>query len=354
MQQAGISKSTDTLVIEICRQVRAMYRASIGITTSIAKSATDWIGQNAELIGMEGIWIGEDIGIGQEISILITSLLESTESVRVGTGIVPIAVHNLSTIARMALTLQEIAKGRFVLGVGLGGTQDLHKLGLQVDRPVSTLRDTARCLNRLFNAETVTIDSELIHLTEYSLRINQPINIPIFFGVRGPQMLKLAGSVADGVILSGPTEYLKYAIDVVNTAAARGGRSPESIEKVVWRPTIPTFKGGNERLAKRVVALVVADTPEQVLDLLEIDKERAHKIRDVVAVSGPKAAVDLIDQQFIETFAISGTREHMVDRFEEIHKLGATELVVGPPFSGNWRGAVTEIFNEIQNRRVVN
>jgi 5,10-methylenetetrahydromethanopterin reductase len=328
-----------------------MYRASIGITTSMEKSATDWIGQHAEPIGADGIWVGEDIGIGQEISILIASLLENTKSARVGTGIVPIAVHNLSTIARTALTLQEVGKGRFVLGIGLGGIQDLRRLGLQVDRPVSALQDATNCLNQLFNAEAVTINSELIHLTEFSLRISQPVKIPIFFGVRGPQMLKLAGAIADGVILSGPTEYLEYAIDIVNTAASDSGRSPEDVEKVVWRPTIPTFKGGSEKLAKRVVALVVADTPEQVLKLLDIDRERTDKIRKTVSSSGPKAAVDLVDQQFIETFAISGTKEHMVDKFEQMHKLGATELIVGPPFSGNWRDAVTEIFEEIQSRR---
>jgi 5,10-methylenetetrahydromethanopterin reductase len=328
-----------------------MYRASIGVTTSMAKSATDWIGQHSESMGVEGIWVGEDIGIGQETSILVTSLLENTENVRIGTGIVPIAVHNLSTIARTALTLQEAGRGRFVLGIGLGGVQDLRKLGLSLGKPVTALQDATSCLNRLFNAETVTINSELIHLTEFSLRINQPVKIPIFFGVRGPQMLRLAGKIADGVILSGPTEYLEYAIGLINAAASESNRDPRTIDKVVWRPTIPTFKGESEKLARRVVALVVADTPEQVLDLLDVDRERASKIRDSVAASGPATAADLVDQQFIETFAVSGTKEHMVDRFEEMHRLGATEMVIGPPFSGNWREAITEIFREIQDRR---
>jgi 5,10-methylenetetrahydromethanopterin reductase len=328
-----------------------MYRVSIGITTSMKKTATDWIGQHAESIGADGIWVGEDIGIGQEISVLVASLLESTERVRIGTGIVPVAIHNISTVARMALTLYETGRGRFILGLGLGGIQDLLRLGVQVNKPVSAIQAAVECLDHLFNAETVTANSELIHLTEYSLKIGQPVKIPIVLGVRGPQMLKLAGRIADGVILSGPTKYLKYAINVVNTAASDSGRSPENIEKVVWKPTIPTFKGGSEKLTKHVVALVVADTPKEVLGLLDIDMERADKVRERVASAGPKAAIELIDQQFIETFAISGTKEHMVDKFDQMHRIGATELVVGPPFSGNWRDAVTEIFEEVRNRR---
>ncbi len=328
-----------------------MYRASVGITTSMNTSATNWIGQIADSLGVEGIWVGEDIGVGQEPSILSSFLLENTTQVRVGTGITPITVHNISTIARMAYTLQEVGNGRFVLGLGLGGIQDLQRAGLKVDKPVSALRDATLALRHLFNADSVTMKSELFNLTEFSLRISQPIDIPVFFGVRGPQMLKLAGEMADGVILSGPLEYLRYAMDIIDKAAHERERPLREIERVVWLPTIPTFKGGSDKLAKQVVALVLADTPEQVLDLLDIDRNRADRIRKVVAASGPKAGADLINQDFIDTFAVSGTKEHMIDRFEEIHKMGVTEVVLGPPFSGDWRGAMTEIFQEIHQRR---
>ena len=328
-----------------------MYRASVGITTSMNVSATNWIGENAEVTGIDGIWVGEDIGIGQETSILTADLLSRTRNVRVGTGIVPVTIHNISTIARAALTLHEIGNGRYVQGIGIGGMQDLVKHGILLTKPVSELHKSTQVLRRLFQAESVTIQTELMNLREFSLRINEPVNIPIFYGVRGPQMLKLAGKVADGVILSGPIDYIRYAIDVVDTAAKAEGRRSEDVEKVVWLPTIPTFKGGNEKLAKSVVAIVVADTPGQVLDLLDIDKERANKIRNAVAEAGPKRGAEFVDQHFIDTFAISGSCEHMVDRFELIHNLGATELVLGPPFSGEWREAMTEIFHEIHLRR---
>lgn len=328
-----------------------MYRASVGITTSMNVNATSWIGENADSLGIDGIWVGEDIGIGQETSILTADLLSKTRDVRVGTGIVPITIHNIATIARAALTLHEIGNGRYVQGVGVGGIQDLIKQGKQLTKPVTELRKATQVLRQLFKTESVTIQTELMNLNEFSLRINEPVKVPIFYGVRGPQMLKLAGKIADGVILSGPIDYIRYAIEVVDEAALNVGRSKDEIEKVVWLPTIPTFKGGSEKLAKRVVALVVADTPEQVLDLLDIDHECADKIRKDVAESGPKEGAEFVNQQFIDTFAISGTCTQMVDKFELIHDLGATEVVLGPPFSGEWREAMTEIFQEIHLRR---
>jgi len=154
-----------------------MYRASVGITTSMNVSATSWIGENAESLGIDGIWVGEDIGIGQETSILTADLLGKTREVRVGTGIVPITIHNITTIARAALTLHEVGNGRYVQGIGAGGIQDLIKHGIHLTKPVTELRKSTRVLRQLFKTESVTIQTELMNLREFSLRINEPVNI---------------------------------------------------------------------------------------------------------------------------------------------------------------------------------
>lgn len=328
-----------------------MYRTSIGITTSMSVSATHWIGDNAENFEVDGIWVGEDIGVGQDATVLTTDLLMRTSNIKVGTGILPISTHNISTIARGALTLQEIGKGRFCLGIGLGGIQDLQKQGIKIEKPVTALRDATNILRRLFASESVTIESALFNLQSFSLNLSAPIDIPIVFGVRGPQMLTLASKLADGVILSGPIKYIEDAIGLIESTTAKTGHRGQSVEKIVWLPTIPTFKGGSDNLAKRVVALVIADTPRQVLETLNVDFERAEKICQAVAAGGPEAGAGLVNQEFIDTFSISGTKEYMVDRFDLLHKLGATEVVLGPPFSGDWRGAMREIFEEIMSRR---
>ena len=58
-----------------------------------------------------------------------------------------------------------------------------------------------------------------------------------------------------------------------------------------------------------------------------------------------------VDQELIDMFSISGSKEHMVDRFDLLAEIGLTEVVLGPPFSGNWREATEEIFKEISSRR---
>jgi alkanesulfonate monooxygenase SsuD/methylene tetrahydromethanopterin reductase-like flavin-dependent oxidoreductase (luciferase family) len=328
-----------------------MYSVSMGITTHMGVSATDWISKNADSLGARSIWVGEDIALGQETFVLTANTLLQTKNVRVGTGIIPVTVHNIATLARVGLTLAEMGEGRFAYGLGIGGIQDLERYGIKIRKPVTELRKTIQTLTRLWAGEAVDAESEVFSIANFGLGNDRNLKIPIFLGVRGPQMLKLEGKIANGVILSGPFDYLKNAIKMVDVAAEEAGREQGSVEKVVWAPTIPTFKGIKEKVAKRVVALVIADTPDAVIDMLSVDREKIEKIRETVAASGPKEGGEFVDDELLEVFSISGSREHMVDRFEALEKIGATEVVIGPPFSGDWREATTEIFEEARIRR---
>ncbi|MFW9806381.1 MAG: LLM class flavin-dependent oxidoreductase [Candidatus Thorarchaeota archaeon] len=327
------------------------YRVSIGITTHMSVTATKWIADNADSLGAKSVWIGEDIALGQETFVLTASTLLRTRKVRVGTGIIPVTVHNIATLARVGVTLDEIGSERFVFGLGIGGIQDLEKHGVYIKKPVTELRKSVNTLKRLWAGETVDSTSEVFSLQNYDLNLNSPLNIPVFLGVRGPQMLKLAGKIADGVILSAPFDYLRFAIDTVNDAAEQVGRNKNEVEKVVWVPTIPTFKGIKEKVARRVVAVVIGDMPDAVLDMLVIDRDKVKRIRDAVAEAGPREGAKFVDSELLDVFSISGTKEHMVDRFEELERIGATEVVLGPPFSGDWREALAEIFAEVDSRR---
>jgi 5,10-methylenetetrahydromethanopterin reductase len=328
-----------------------MYKASVGITTNMKTSSTSWIAKNANRIGIERIWIGEDIDIGQDVFVLTAATMLQSKNVAVGTAIIPITVHKITDLARAAVTLQKLTETEFVFGTGIGGIQDLQKREIHIKKPVTLLKQSITVLKRFWKGETVSFKNELFKVEDFTLGLKESIEIPIFLGVRGPQMLKLTGSIAEGVILSGPFDYLKQANEIINKAAETAGRGKKKVEKVVWLPTIPTFRGGNEKLAKRVVALVVADMPDKVLDMLSIEKEKLNRLKETVKTSGLEAATEFVNQEIMDMFSIAGDKEHMVDRFEELSKIGATEVVLGPPFSGDWRGAMEEIFEEIQRRR---
>lgn len=330
---------------------RNMYRVSAGITTNMSLTASEWIASNAEQLGLDGIWVGEDIGRGHDVFVLTTAVLQGARGVRVGTGIVPITVHDIAALARAVRSLKELADSGFVFGTGIGGTQDLMTLGVKLNKPVTVLGEAVRVLKRLWAGETVSAECELFRLREYSLGFKQPVSVPVFLGVRGPQMLRMAAQMADGVILSGPSEYIHKAIRLVDDEARATGRNKDSIEKVVWQPTIPTFKGGDEMLAKRVVALVVADTPDQVIRMTSVDVGQVETIQSAVKKGGPSAGASHVTPEILDSFSVTGSKERMIEQFEALAGMGATEVVIGPPFSGDWRGAMSEITQEIRMSR---
>ena len=178
-----------------------MYRTSMGITTNMRVTATDWIAKNSERLGIDGIWVGEDIDLGQDVYVLTTAALLNAPKARVGTGIIPVTVHRITTIARAAVTMQNTGNGRFIFGTGIGGIQDLNNLGIIVKKPVTELRKSVATLKSLWAGESVTVESELMKLDDYGLGLKKSVDIPIFLGVRGPKMLKLVGEVADGAVL---------------------------------------------------------------------------------------------------------------------------------------------------------
>lgn len=327
-----------------------MYKISAGMTTNMQKSATEWIADNAHELGLDGIWIGEDIGLGQDVFVLTAATLLRSERVRVCNGIIPITIHNISTIARAAFSLYELGKERYVFGTGIGGLQDLKKRGIHVTKPVTELEIGIQTLRSLWKGERISIDSELFQLQEYSLGIDEESSIPVFMGVRGPQMLELAGSIADGVILSGPVGYLQSAFQIVEVSASAHGRDPQDIERVVWLPTIIEEGQETSQLAKRVVALVASDMPAYVLEMLDIDKERMKNVIDAVAKSGPSAGAELVEQEMIDVFAISGTPEEIVNQFDTLGEMGATEIILGPPYSGGWRNRMRDVMDRFSRK----
>ncbi|MEM2942192.1 MAG: LLM class flavin-dependent oxidoreductase, partial [Candidatus Bathyarchaeia archaeon] len=118
--------------------------------------------------------------------------------------------------------LGEISPGRFRLGLGVGGLQDLASMGVQVQKPVEAMRKTVQTLRSIWGGEFSITDKEL-RLESYKPQYGHPVDTPVFMGVRGPKLLSLAAETADGVILSGPREYVRESIGLVRERRCGSG-----------------------------------------------------------------------------------------------------------------------------------
>lgn len=314
----------------------------LGVTSGAPTDRILRVASVAARSGMYGIWVGEDIGRGYDVFVQASLVMLKAPGKKVGIGVTSPLVHNISTIARAAAALREMGSGRFRLGLGIGGLQDLARLGLTVKKPVALLKDSIDVLRRIWAGETLTIKGENFDLQQFLARYRPGFSIPLYLGVRGPQMLRLAGRIADGVILSGPLAYIEKALKIVRTEAI--GRPLKSrLRAVVWLPTLVVRNTADKELAKVVAATVIADTPSSVLEMSQMPEDDVRNVRKTARERGYTAASKHVTERLLDTFTISGDAGYICQVFHSVAKLGADEVIFGPPYGAPIVRSIREV-----------
>jgi alkanesulfonate monooxygenase SsuD/methylene tetrahydromethanopterin reductase-like flavin-dependent oxidoreductase (luciferase family) len=190
--------------------------------------------RQAEKAGFDSVWAGDSLLArprGEPIT-LLAGVAGATTRVSLGTAVLlPLLRHPLS-MAHALATLDRIAKGRVILGIGPGaelpGTHaELKALGVPSDRRVTAMVSSVERTRRLWRNEEPGL--------ELQPRPFRPGGPPIWVGGTGPRMLRLTGETFDGWLPLSPTPA-DYAsgLRALHEAAERSGRDPESIATGVY------------------------------------------------------------------------------------------------------------------------
>ena len=180
--------------------------------TALARCADD--------IGYGAIWAPE---VGSRDAIFLAGTYgAATHSVTVGTGVVPVFSRKLVSLALSVAAAAEASDGRFILGLGTG-----HPFATEAwyesrwHNPREQMRTTTQTLRAILAGERVD------HPPAAGFHLGStPPPVPIWFGALTPSSLRLAGEIADGVILNWlPPEGVEKASLLVREAAADAGRT---------------------------------------------------------------------------------------------------------------------------------
>ena len=190
--------------------------------------------RSAEKQSYEIFWLTESsTGMGKDVSSQLAAIALSTSTIRVGTGIMPIYTRTPTLIAEVATSLDEISGGRFTLGLGTGHGNNLAAAhGVTVERPLQRMRECVAILREALSTGRATFHGEVFDIPGLELLLPNPERrTPIYIGVLRPGLAKLAGEIADGVILNMVTpEYLQEVVPLIRAAAARAGRDPGEVD----------------------------------------------------------------------------------------------------------------------------
>jgi alkanesulfonate monooxygenase SsuD/methylene tetrahydromethanopterin reductase-like flavin-dependent oxidoreductase (luciferase family) len=192
------------------------------------------VARTAELLGFESLWTP---ALGVPDAFHVCSGWSQDTSLRTGIAVVPaVRMWTPLALATQAATVAQLSSGRFVLGLGTGGygPSFWESVGL-ADRPIAAMRAIVTAVRALLAGETVTADEPGVRLRSASLGVKNLPPAPVYLAALGPQMLRLAGTVAQGALLNWATpERIAASRALIAEGAGRAGRDPGEIPVVMY------------------------------------------------------------------------------------------------------------------------
>jgi alkanesulfonate monooxygenase SsuD/methylene tetrahydromethanopterin reductase-like flavin-dependent oxidoreductase (luciferase family) len=153
----------------------------------------------AESLGYESVYTTHIAG--RESLTVLTAYALATERIRVGSGVVPIYTRTPATMAQTAATIDELSGGRFTLGIGVSHRPVVEFWhGQTIDKPATEMREYLSITRAILRGEDPPAGEKwqtVFHLAG----IDPRPELPIYIAALSPAMLRLAGEIADGVIL---------------------------------------------------------------------------------------------------------------------------------------------------------
>jgi len=243
------------------------------------------IARTAEQAGFDSIWFGDHLlyryASGEtrgpwEAWTTLAGLAEATERVVLGPLVAATAFHSPFMLAKMAATVDEIAGGRLVLGLGAGWNDtEFAALGAPFDHRISRFEEAFTIVRTLLASGYIDFEGEFFTAREAELqpRPSRPGGPPILVGSSGPRMLAATLPYADAwnawyADTGNRPEGVARLRTLVDEAAAAVGRDPAAIERTVAvqvrmpggsgrimgdqdpRMTVPPLEGSPEVMAE--------------------------------------------------------------------------------------------------------
>jgi alkanesulfonate monooxygenase SsuD/methylene tetrahydromethanopterin reductase-like flavin-dependent oxidoreductase (luciferase family) len=177
-------------------------RTALGLSQNEPLPWQDVYVGEAERLGYEAIWTNE--GGVRDAFVVCARWATVAPGLGAGIAVVPVLLRTPMATAMAAATLSEIAGGRFTLGLGPASVEEYSRQhGTPAHPPLALIRDYVTAVRALLSGEPVEYQGRTLLVREAQLGVAPtPPRVPIFLGAAGPRMLRLAGEIADGVVLN--------------------------------------------------------------------------------------------------------------------------------------------------------
>jgi len=286
--------------------------------------------QRAESLGYDGIFLGESHLSSIDSFQTLASCAMITKRLLLGIAVTNIVFRHPTVIAGAAASLNEISKGRAILGLGTGDGP-VYSQGLKAT-PLKQFEEGVRLIRQLAQGQSANFPTGKIGL---GFTINKPA--PIYVSAEGPKGLQLAGRCADGVILGTGFDLRVYewAKQKIREGTTEAGRDESEIA-IIAAGMLCVRDNGDE--ARKIVRNRIANrahhnfrfTYETVPPEELAGVKRFMAGFDVMKPMEERVDADLVNDYLVRRFSIAGTPQECIERVEELKAAGVEHLMLTP------------------------
>jgi len=292
--------------------------------------------------------------------VVMTACLRATSRLEVASLVTDPYVRHPSLTACALATMDDLSRGRAVLGIG-GGLEQPAFWDQERAHPMAAVREAVEVCRRMFAGEEVTFAGRVIRVEGAKLAF-RPYrhDLPVLVAARGKRMIELAGEIADVVHLASfflDIDHHREELEHVRIGARRGGRRMGTFEIDI---SMPCSVADDREAARRAARRPAAQGILWMAGAERYSRQRADWVRPA-QFDVPDAVVDalatwdfweqpylpahlaqLISDEVLDHFALAGTPEECAERLRAIHaalpEITGVRLYALPPPSESWFG----------------
>jgi len=293
----------------------------------------------AEAKGFDAVWQA-DSRLVRDAVVPMAAFAASTDRIKIGSGVIDIWTRNAARLASTFSTLDDLAPGRMICGLGAWWDPLAAKVGIDRSRPLKVMREVVDATRGLLANETVTIDGYHVQLDgvelDYVHQPRRPKDVPIYIGATGMQMMELTGEIADGAVLNylvSPS-YNVGALEALARGASKAGRTLDDID----RPQLVVCSVDDDRgaaldAARLLVTQYLGQQPH-IMKASGVPQSLLDEIGEVLTWPATHdqvvAASKLVPDDIVQMITASGTPDEVRAKVDEYVASGCTCPILYP------------------------
>lgn len=291
----------------------------------------------AEAAGFEGIFFADSQLTTLDPFQVLSLCATQTSRLRLGTAVSNMVYRDPTILANSAATVNEISEGRAVLGMGTGDGP-VYRLARTATR-LAQFEEGILTLRTLLQGKSISVPRAKERQAEgkVTLRVGK-LPVPVYISAEGPRTLRLAGRVADGVILGTGFDLrvLEWARDQITQGAREAGRKPSEID-IMPAGMICVDNDGNR--ARKLVRARLANRAHHnfrfTMETVPPDEvagvKRFMEAFNITKPMEERVDSNLVTDYLVERFTIAGTPEECVTKIKMLEQAGIHRLLLTPP-----------------------